>query len=175
MPRTGRPPLGAKLLDSLDGSALAKRRAKAILATLSGEWTTIEATEFLDCNEARFHALRKRTLQEMVQGLEPRAPGRKPKVVDPRDAEITRLRKELDATRTALQTLDVRLQLAAANIGAGAPKAPRQKKRGLLRFPAVRSDRRLVGQLVSSPWAATTGARGPGGEKRRTEGVLGTT
>ncbi len=129
MPRTGRPPLGTKLLDSLEGSALAKSRARAILATISGEWTTIEATKFLDCNEAHFHALRKRTLREMIQGLEPRAPGRKPKVIDPRDEEIARLQNELERTRAALQTLDVRLQLAAANIGAGAPKAPRSKKR----------------------------------------------
>ena len=129
MPRTGRPPLGAKLLDSLDGSALAKRRARAILATLSGEWTTLEAMKFLDCNEARFHALRKRTLSEMVQGLEPRTPGRKPKVTDPRDEEIARLRRELEKTQHALRAVDVRLELAAANLGVGAPRAPRSKKR----------------------------------------------
>lgn len=129
MPRTGRPPLGTKLLDALEGSALAKRRARAILATLSGEWTTLEAMKFLDCNEARFHALRKRTLREMIQGLEPRAPGRKPKVIDPRDEEIARLRRELEKTQHALRAVDVRLELAAANLGVGAPRAPRSKKR----------------------------------------------
>ncbi len=123
MPRTGRPRLGAKLVDGLKGSREAKARLRAILATISGESSTGEAAGSLGCNEANLYALRNRTLQEALCGLEPRKPGRKPKQVDPKDEEIARLTNELERTQHALRALDVRLQLATAGIG------PRQKKR----------------------------------------------
>lgn len=116
MPRMGRPPTGPKLVDRLDGSPLAKARLRAIVASFSGESSALEAARSLGCNEPCFHALRTRTLQEALRGLEPRKPGRKPKVVDPKDEEIARLRGELERTQHALKTLDTRLQLAVAGI-----------------------------------------------------------
>lgn len=116
MPRTGRPPLKGSLVDRLDGSPLAKARAKAILATLAGECTAIDAARSLACNEANFHAFRNRTLQDMVRGLEPRKPGRKAKQIDPRDEEIARLRSELERAQHVIRTLDVRLELAIAGV-----------------------------------------------------------
>ena len=123
MHRRGRPQLGTKLLDTIEASPLAKRRLRAILLTLSGEWTTPDATALLECNEANFYALRSRSLREWLAGLEPRQAGRKPRVHDPKDDEIARLRKELERVRHIAQTLDTRLELAVAGI------RPRSKKR----------------------------------------------
>jgi hypothetical protein len=127
MPRMGRPPQGAKLVDRLDGSPIAKDRLKAIIDTLAGRTSAIDAARSLDCNEARFHALRNRSLQDLLTSLEPRKPGRKPKPIDPKDQEIARLRKELERLHHSLRSLDVRLELAMAGV------RPRSKKRRTLR------------------------------------------
>lgn len=123
MPRTGRPPTGAKLVDRLDGSPIAKDRLRAVISSFNGELSALDAARSLGINEACFHALRSRLLQEALTGLEPRKPGRKPKQVDPKDAEIARLRDELERALHALRSLDVRLQLAVAGV------KPRSKKR----------------------------------------------
>lgn len=123
MPRMGRPPIGSKLVDRLEGSPLAKARLRAILDSLTGESSAIDAARSIEINEPRFHALRTRTLQEALTGLEPRKPGRKPKQVDPKDEEIARLKGELERAQHALRSLDVRLELAVAGV------APRSKKR----------------------------------------------
>lgn len=123
MPRTGRPPTGAKLVDRLEGSPLAKARLRAIIASFSGESSALDAARSIEINEPRFHALRTRMLQEALTGLEPRKSGRKPKQIDPKNLEIARLRGELERAQHALRTLDVRLELAVAGV------KPRSKKR----------------------------------------------
>jgi hypothetical protein len=123
MPRMGRPPLGAKLVDDLEASPLAKSRLRAILSTITGESSATEAARSLHCNQARLYAMRGRTLQEAAQGLEPRKPGRKPTQVDPKDEEIARLQHELERVQHVLETVTARLELALAGVGA------RQKKR----------------------------------------------
>lgn len=116
MARRGRPQLKTKLIDSYEGSEQAKRRLRAILATLSGEWTTTDAAEYLECNEANFYAFRSRTLKEALLGLEPRPSGRQPKPHDPKDEEIARLRAELKRAQHVAQTLDARLELAVTGV-----------------------------------------------------------
>ena len=116
MARRGRPQLGIRLIDNLEGTEHAKKSFKAILASITGEWTTEEAAAFLGSNQQRFYALRLRTLRETLRGLEPRKPGRKPKVHDPKDDEIAHLRRELERARHTVQTLDARLALVAAGV-----------------------------------------------------------
>lgn len=128
MPRTGRPPLGAKLVDRLEGSPLAKARLRAILASVGRESSAIDAARSIDCNEARFHLLKMRTLQAALESLEPRKPGRKPKQVDPKDEEIAHLRGELERAQHLLRSLDVRLELAVAGV-VPRPKKGRQTRR----------------------------------------------
>lgn len=127
MGRPGRPPWGSKLVDNLEGSPLAKQRLKLIIQTLQGERAVVDAAEELGCNEACFYAMRHRTLQEAVQGLEPRKTGRKPKEVDPKDEKIRELTDELERTRGSLRKLDLRLELAGAGIGPGLSKKPRAR------------------------------------------------
>jgi transposase-like protein len=123
MTRMGRPPLGAKLVDALEGSKGAKDRLRAILSTITGESSVAEAARSIDCNEAYLYSLRGRFLQEGLEGLEPRKPGRKPKLTDEKDEEIARLRHELEKVQHVLTTLGVRLELATSGV------SRRQKKR----------------------------------------------
>lgn len=123
----GRPPWGSKLVDNLEGSPLAKQRLRLIVQTLQGERTVGDAARELGCNEARFYAMRQRTLQEAVQGLEPRKPGRKPKEVDPKDEKIAELTGELERTRASLHKLDLRLELAGAGISPALSKKRRAR------------------------------------------------
>lgn len=127
MGRPGRPGSGSKLVDNLEGSPPAKRRLKLILETLSGECAVVDAAKELGCNEACFYALRQRTLQEALEGLEPRKRGRKPKQVDPKDERIAELTNELERVRGSLRTLDLRLELAAAGIGPAVSKKRRAR------------------------------------------------
>ena len=115
--------MGAKLVDGLEGTPGAKDRLRAILSTITGECSVPEAARSIDCHEANLYVLRGRMLQEAVQGLEPRTPGRKPKVRDEKDEEIERLRHELEKVKAALATVSVRLDLATSGV------TPRQKRR----------------------------------------------
>ncbi len=100
-----RRPNGPDLVEGAEGSPGAKARLKVILETLAAMKTIAEACGALGMGEAGFHKLRTRVLQEAVEGLEPRRPGRKPKekVEDERiealEAEVAMLRRALKASR----------------------------------------------------------------------------
>lgn len=113
MARVGRPPLGSKIVDTLEASDHAKERLRAILQSVEGR-PIAELCAELGMERAYFHRMRTSALQTTVESLEPKTTGPKPKVTDPRDervatleAELTRLRLELEATR-------IRAQLAIA-------------------------------------------------------------
>ena len=64
----GRPPKGLSHVDSIPGDPEAKRRLKAILATMSGDLTVKEACEHLGVSESRFHdKLHKEPQQQWQQ------------------------------------------------------------------------------------------------------------
>jgi len=101
-----RPPSGPELVDGAEGSPDAKARLKVILETIAGTKTIAEACEALGIGEAAFHKLRTRVLEEAVEGLEPRKPGRKPKAKSAEEVrlrdledEVARLKLELKASR----------------------------------------------------------------------------
>src|ERR1051326_1638762 len=91
----GRYPAGVEYVDQLEGSALAKRRAKVILQTLQGELRVQEACRLLDLGEQRFHQLREEMLQAAVARLEARPAGRPRSPAEP--AEVQALREQLTA------------------------------------------------------------------------------
>lgn len=125
MTRIGRPPKGTGLVEKLEGSDPAKERLRAILGTITGETSPHVAAKDLDVDVSRVDQLRTRMLQEALAGMEPRKPGRRPKVQDPRDEEIMRLRRELDRFHGIVKTLEVQTELALAGIE---PRAGRSKK-----------------------------------------------
>lgn len=86
MSRAGRKPLATGHVEQVGGSPRAKARLRAILQTLSGQWTVPQACAAVGLHEAHFHALRHTWLQGAVALLEPRPVGRPPQVVDPQYA-----------------------------------------------------------------------------------------
>ena len=92
----GRPPLGAKHVERLDGTSSAKQRLATILRTLSGELTVEEACSELDISPAHFHRLREETLQQALASLEPGKPGRP---AEEPDAGVDRVRELEDQVR----------------------------------------------------------------------------
>jgi hypothetical protein len=105
----GRPANRSKIVETLEASEHARERLRAILQSMEGR-PIAELCEQLGMERAYFDRMRKDTLQAAARSLEPKTTGPKPKVVDPRDeriatleADVTRLRLELEATRLRAQ------------------------------------------------------------------------
>ena len=124
-PRRGRPVLGAKLVDSLTGSPHAKQRLRLMLGTVAGQITVEQACAELNICQAAFFKLRTRTLQEMVEGLEPRQVGRPPQPVAPDQQRIEELTAHIGQLEIQLQAARIREDLALAGL---APQKPRARK-----------------------------------------------
>lgn len=105
----GRKPNVARLLQRWQGTAEAKARLTAILATLSGRQTVAQACSLLGIGERGFYKFRDRFLQAALLWCEPRGPGRPP-VLNSDSTAAGRV-AELE---TALR--DVRVDLHAARI-----------------------------------------------------------
>jgi hypothetical protein len=75
-----RPTTGPSLIDGLEGSANAKRRARLVLETLAGLVSVDEAARQLEITPQRFHVLRDELLSRMVAEAEPKPAGRPPSV-----------------------------------------------------------------------------------------------
>ena len=117
-------------IEKLDGSKQAKARARAIVKSLTGEATIEEAAAEANVAPSRFHLLRERALEEMVQGLEPRTPGRKP--AEP-DLEAIVREKEALASRVKEREIELaksRVREATAQWGGSGGKrwSPRRRK-----------------------------------------------
>lgn len=102
MTRLGRRPRGPAHVDSLWGSAHAKARLRAFLATLSGELGVDEACRQLGLSSSRFFELRTAWLHGALALLEPRSPGR------PRHAEPAVPLEEARALRARISELEAR-------------------------------------------------------------------
>lgn len=109
----GRPPLGAELVNQIDGSDQAKRKLRVILQTLAGEKTVPEACEELGVNRSRFHALRQEFLLDAVASLEPRNRGRPARQVNPEEVHVAELEHRVEALTVELRAAQVREELAA--------------------------------------------------------------
>ncbi len=151
--RRGRKPSGAKLVDAFDGSALAKRRLKVILQTLSGELRVADACERLGINQAAFYKMRRRFLDESVAGLEPRKPGRRAGEEEPE--EVAALCREIAELTYRLRTTEIRARIARTMPHLLVPEeetpAPAVKKKGH-RVPALAQPvRQERAQAVEGP------------------------
>jgi hypothetical protein len=105
----GRKPNATRLVQRSGGTAEAKTRLNAILATLAGEQTVGEACSLLGIGERGFYKLRDRFLQAALQWFQPRGSGRPPAVS--LDTAAVRRVAELEATLR-----DVHVDLRAARV-----------------------------------------------------------
>jgi len=125
-----RKPDGWRQVEKLEGSKQAKARAIAILKSLSGEATIEEAAAEANAAPSLFHNLRKRALEEMVEGLELRKPGRKP--AEPDAEAIAReneaLAKRVKELETELAKSRVREATATWGGSGGKRWGPRRRK-----------------------------------------------
>jgi transposase-like protein len=112
MARRGRKPIGANLVEHLEGSERAKTRFKAILETLSGQRTIPDVCQELGIQESMFHRVRGEVLQTALDRLEPRPLGRPPLPSNPQDARVAELEEENLKLRVELKAAEVRRELA---------------------------------------------------------------
>lgn len=103
---------GIRLVDGLDGSELAKSRLKAVLLTLTGEQTVIEAARSLGWKEAYFYRVRDGALQAALSALEPKKRGRKPRAPDPQAERIRELEEELRRVGASFEVAQAQIALA---------------------------------------------------------------
>ena len=107
----GRPPLGAEIVDHLEGSPQAKERLRIILRTLSGEMTIPQACQELGIGESRFHEMRGEVLQGVLENLEGKPRGRPPDASDS-DARVQQLQQQVLALTADLRASQIREELA---------------------------------------------------------------
>jgi len=108
----GRPPLGLKHVDGLEGPQESKRRLRVILQTLSGECSVAEACKALGVSESRFHQLRREALEGALGGLEAHAAGRPAAEPPELTSRVAELEAEVRDLRIDLQASRVRTEIA---------------------------------------------------------------
>jgi transposase-like protein len=108
----GRKPSGPEYVQRLEGSAKAKERAEAVLATLAGRLTVQEACRQLGVNEAYFNRLRLKFLRGGLPALENQRVGRRKRPVAAATQQIEALQKALGAAQLALEAAQVREEVA---------------------------------------------------------------
>lgn len=106
----GRTTSGSALVDHLEGSDVAQQRLKAILDTLGGRKTIVDASRELGISEPMFYKMRDFFLQGAIGLLEPKKCGRKPHQPEP--VEVTQLRGEVERLQKELIGAHVREGLA---------------------------------------------------------------
>jgi acyl-CoA synthetase (NDP forming) len=106
----GRYPSGPEYVNSLEGSAEAKRRAKVILQTVSGELRVQEACRLLGISEQRFQQLREDMLQAAVTRLEVRPAGRP--ATEAEAPELAALKEQVAALEDEVRAAELREEIA---------------------------------------------------------------
>jgi transposase-like protein len=110
--RRGRPHEGAELVEKLDDcSEQARSRLKVIFQTLAGEVTVEHACQTLGIRRSAFNKLRSGFIENAVELLEPKTPGRKKKITTPEQAENQRLREENERLKLELQAQCLREEI----------------------------------------------------------------
>lgn len=122
----GRPPLGPKLADGIEGSEYARKCLRTILQTVAGEISVTQVCEALGIGEAAFHKMRVKAFEGALAGLEPKPAGRPPKEVSPEQEQIAALQRQLKYMELQLFASQVREEIALAM-----PHVLKDKKGGL--------------------------------------------
>lgn len=110
----GRRADGPERVERLEGSSEAKRRARAVLEVIAGRRSVDGACTELGIQTTRFEEIREAFLLAGLAAIEPKAPGRPPKVLSEEEQEIARLQEEVQELRAAVVTSHMREELAIA-------------------------------------------------------------
>lgn len=110
----GRTASPQKLLESLEGSELAKRRMQWILLTLGNQCTVQQACEDLGISETAFHKLRKSAMRRFIVDLEPKRRGRPREAPPPDDPQMLELQERNRQLTLQLAASRVREEIALA-------------------------------------------------------------
>ncbi len=108
----GRKSQAAPLLAPIPASEQARERAKAVLLTLSGQWSVKQALARLSISRTRFQDLRRRMLCGALEALEPRPLGRPSKPVAEEDEQLVRLRHKVESLGHELRLVRTSLELS---------------------------------------------------------------
>jgi len=108
----GRYPSGPEYVESLDGSAQAKKRLRVVLETMTGTLRVQEACRTLEISEQRFYQLREELLQAALERLEGKPLGRPRRKIE--DAESQALQQQLVELEAELRGSQVREEIALA-------------------------------------------------------------
>jgi hypothetical protein len=100
------------LLARLTGSATAKDRLWWVVQTLAGLRSVDEASTALGISPRRFHYLRTQLLQQAVELLEPRSPGRPAQARQPTSQSAATLAAEIQQLKLDLQAARIREEIA---------------------------------------------------------------
>jgi hypothetical protein len=126
--RRGRKPLGIDQVDRVPGSPEAKERLRVILANIAGELSIEDACNALGIEPSRLFDLKRRCLEDWVESLEPKTPGRKPAARTPEQARIDELEGRI--RRLELELKAARLQEELGRIVPPRRATRPPKKRG---------------------------------------------
>ena len=133
----------AHMLERVHGTADAKTRLHAILATLAGEQTVAQACALLGIGERGYFKLRERLLQAALTWFEPRGAGRPPRVAHREsDRRVAELEAALRDLRVDLQAARIREEIALA-----LPHLPR-RTRHVKKAPRSKPRRQAAGVAI---------------------------
>jgi hypothetical protein len=119
------------LLEPIRASEVARERLKAVLLTLSGDWSVADALDRLLISRTRFQDLRRRMLKGALAALEPGPRGRPAKMRVARSPQVARLEAENASLKLELRMAQTSLELSEGLAGAAVRRRLRaQLERG---------------------------------------------
>lgn len=128
----GRLPSGPEFVMKLNGSLLARQRAKVLLETVAGSTRVVAACVQLKICEQRFDQIRLEAFQALVDALEPQPGGRPAQVLSAAEIEVWQLKARIAELDAELKAALIRAELAVTLPQAGeaeSKKALRSPKR----------------------------------------------
>lgn len=118
----GRPPMGPRLVDSVEADAATKKKLKLILETISGQRSVEDAAAEMGVSTAYFHELRARALAAAADSLEPRPTGRPSKPSTSSSDETSSLKEQINRLEVELEAARIREEIALVMPQVLAPK-----------------------------------------------------
>jgi len=134
------------------GSDAAKRKLRIVLEAIPGELSVEAACKELGIGSTAFYEIRAKVLKGAIELLEPRPPGRPPRVVSESESRIGELESEVRRLRIELDIAHVREEVLLAMPGVFQPAKAARKK-----------NRHRAGKPRRNTRSRGSGSRAPGG------------